>query len=635
VNGKTQDTYQLKFFGNSVINSYSQMFFSDNKIFAWLILLASFVNPYVGLSGLLAVCISIFFAQWLGFNRSLTHSGAFSFNSLTIGLVMGLYFNYSIAFFILLIVCCFMCVVFTKAIIVVLTKYELPVLSLPFVFTVWMLLLSTKDFSAIHLTERGIYTYNELFSVGGLSLVNAYDSVNELHFPVIVQAYFKSLGAIYFQYNIIAGILIAIGLLIYSRIAFTLSIVGFVTGFYFFYFFNEDLAHFTYGYIGFNYILAAISLGGYYIIPSRKSYLLAIAAATAIAILHSALGYLFIKLQLPLFSLPSSMVIIIILLTLKNRQEVKGLQLVTIQKYSPEKNLYNHALRSERFKNDTYFHIHLPFYGEWYISQGHDGGITHLDDWKYAWDFVVTDEMKKTFRLPGMQLTDYYCYNVPVVAPAYGYVYDIVDGIADNPVGGVDVNHNWGNTIIIKHADHFYSKISHIKEGSFKVKIGDYVKKGDIIANCGNSGRSPEPHIHFQLQTTPFIDSKTLKYPISYYIIRNYKTYEFHSFDYPLEQSAIMGVSTTPLIVNAFKFIPGEIFSFEFTRTKGSISKTLIEKWEVFTDAWNNSYLYCAATNSSAYFVNNGTLHYFTDFFGDKESLLYYFYLAARYFCNS
>jgi signal transduction histidine kinase len=45
--------------------------------------------------------------------------------------------------------------------------------------------------------------------------------------------------------------------------------------------------------------------------------------------------------------------------------------------------------------------------------------------------------MKKTFRLPGTTLTDFFCYNVPITAPAAGYVYQIVDEVEDNEIGAV------------------------------------------------------------------------------------------------------------------------------------------------------------------------------------------------------
>ena len=69
---------------------------------------------------------------------------------------------------------------------------------------------------------------------------------------------------------------------------------------------------------------------------------------------------------------------------------------------------------------------------------------------------------------------------------------------------------------------------------------------------------------------------------------------------------------------------------FTVEKNTGSSIESSDVKWEVFTDSLNQSYIYCAKTQSFAYFVNNETLHYFTDFKGDTNSLLYYFYLAAH-----
>ncbi len=296
------------------------------------------------------------------------------------------------------------------------------------------------------------------------------------------------------------------------------------------------------------------------------------------------------------------------------------------QLFSPEKNLYSFDTHLERFSKNTYIHIHLPFYGEWLISQGHEGKITHKADFRFAWDFVVTDENKRTFRLPGEDVKDFYCYGLPVLSPADGTVVTLQDGIDDNMIGDVNLNENWGNTIVIKHSEYLFSKISHIKKDSFNVKVGDYVKKGEVLALCGSSGRSPEPHIHFQLQSSKEIGAKTLKYPMSYYVTKENHGYRLHSFDYPKENQTIFRAPATPLIQQAFHFIPGMKLNFNVTNGK----EKYVENWEVFTDIGNNSYIYCHRTKAVAYFTNNETLFYFNSFVGDKDSLLYYFYLGAH-----
>ena len=405
-----------------------------------------------------------------------------------------------------------------------------------------------------------------------------------------------------------------------------MSVLGFLSGYLFCYFVQGNLSELDYSYIGFNYILSAIALGGFFIVASPRSYLLAMFSAPLIALFIAALGKITGTWQLPLYSLPFSLIVILLLFALNNRYSPGKLIQVQYQNYSPEKNLYAWLNGKERFSKDTYFHIHLPFYGEWYVSQGHAGRITHREDWKYAWDFVVTDDTGKTFKLPGKELTDFFCYNLPVLAPAGGYVISLTDGVEDNAIGDVNLDENWGNSIVIKHAEYLYTQISHIKKGSFRVKLGDYVAKGDYLATCGNSGRSPEPHLHFQVQASPQIGAKTLLYPISYFAGRNGGKYLFQSFAYPEEGQYILPPRPTPLISAAFHFVPGIILQFEEERD----GKTQTGNWEVFVDALNMPYLYCHKSRSIAYFSNNGSLHYFTSFTGDRDSLLYYFFLGAH-----
>ena len=56
----------------------------------------------------------------------------------------------------------------------------------------------------------------------------------------------------------------------------------------------------------------------------------------------------------------------------------------------------------------------------------------------------------------------------------------------------------WGNHIIVEHKG-YYSRLAHLRLDSMDIKVNDLVKKGDILAYMGNSGRSDERHLHFEL----------------------------------------------------------------------------------------------------------------------------------------
>jgi murein DD-endopeptidase len=61
-------------------------------------------------------------------------------------------------------------------------------------------------------------------------------------------------------------------------------------------------------------------------------------------------------------------------------------------------------------------------------------------------------------------------------------------------------NWNWkynGNCIEIRHDDGVLAKYLHLSEN--RVKPGDRVRPGDVIALSGNTGRSTGPHLHYQL----------------------------------------------------------------------------------------------------------------------------------------
>jgi urea transporter len=581
--------------------------------------------------GLFAVLVTNTIAYWFGFDKFKIQQGYYGFNSLLVGLGLGIYFHPGLLLILIVLLAGVLTLFFSVTMEGVIGKYALPYLSIPFIFSLWALTLASREFMELGLNERGIYTLNDLYIIGGGPLVKVYEWWNNIPISSFIRSYFLSLGAILFQFNVLTGILICIGLLAYSRIAFTLSIVGYATAYLFYMLIGAKFSEVHYSYIGFNYILSAIALGGFFIVPNRSSYLWVILVVPLVAIVTLSLSSILAIYYLPVFSLPFNMVALVFLYVLKFRIHNKAdLNRVYIQQNSPEKNLYAFINFKERFGKDAPIAVNLPFHGEWTITQGHNGALTHKDSWRHAWDFEIKDDEGKTYKNSGDLTDDYYCYKKNIIAPADGIIEEIVDNIPDNIIGERNLEYNWGNTIIIKHSDYLYSKLSHLKAGSFNVKEGDKVKRADLLAKCGNSGNSPFPHLHFQIQATPHIGSRTIDYPISNYILKQDDNQSIITVSVPQKDDVISNIQVNSALRKAFHFIPGEKFRFRITDNQFHEFEV---EWEVKLDYFLNKYIECDRSKSKAYFKVDDAMLYFTHFEGDKKSILYYFYLASFRVC--
>lgn len=152
----------------------------------------------------------------------------------------------------------------------------------------------------------------------------------------------------------------------------------------------------------------------------------------------------------------------------------------------------------------------LPFNGIWVAVNGcfrkeysHSWDIPTQ---RYAYDFIMLDESNVSHKGDLKDVGSYYCYGKEILSPADGVVIEINNKSEDSQILGkgkfiAKSNHIAGNYIVIKHSENEFSTLAHLKKDSIKVMVGDTVSKGQIIALCGNSGNSTEPHLHFQLQT--------------------------------------------------------------------------------------------------------------------------------------
>jgi murein DD-endopeptidase MepM/ murein hydrolase activator NlpD len=135
----------------------------------------------------------------------------------------------------------------------------------------------------------------------------------------------------------------------------------------------------------------------------------------------------------------------------------------------------------------------LPFSGTWIVGQGYNGAETHQGYAAYALDLVALDERGQAYRGRGGRRRDWFGFGAEVLASADGTVVRAIDRFRDNPIMGraTDVN-----TVIVAHNVGELSEYVHLQSGSVRVRVGERVRRGQVIARAGNSG-AQTPHLHW------------------------------------------------------------------------------------------------------------------------------------------
>ncbi len=173
----------------------------------------------------------------------------------------------------------------------------------------------------------------------------------------------------------------------------------------------------------------------------------------------------------------------------KNR--ITNLEITKINKdsnfdYTTKTNYGNH--NKTDYENN--FEYYLPFKKEesYTIYQGYNGSFSHQNE--NALDFTM---------------------------PIGTEIYSIRDGIVvkvvqnNNKACAQKECMKYNNYIIIYHSDGTFAEYTHIKKNGSKVKKGDKIKIGELIAYSGNVGWSTGPHLHLVVFLQKIENRKTLE----------------------------------------------------------------------------------------------------------------------------
>jgi len=591
---------RLKGYLLPILRSYSAVLFNSSFLGGGALLLLTFLNPNLGIGGLVSVVSAYLFARLVGFKKEFLRLDYYIYNPLLVGLSLGYLFKVSLLSLLFFLIAGVMTFLLTYALSSVFSYYlRLPVLSVPFVVGSSLLYLASVKFSNLFVVN--------LYPHGAPPL--------NLHLPLPVEGYLKSLGAIFFVPNAFGGLVIFTVLLLVSRILLFLSLLGYFSGTLFQALLTGSTYHAFSDTSAFNYILTSMAVGGVFLVPSIRSYKFALLSSLIAVPLSSGAKVFWESYGLPVFAFPfnfSTHLLLYVLIAVSYSLVVK------LYKGTPERTLDHYLTYSRRFPL-TGREVAPPFSGRWTVWQSFNGKWTHKGPWRYALDFVITDEEGKTYRGDGYYLTDYYAFGKPVLSPVDGEVVSVVDGLPDNPPGQADRENNWGNFVLIYDRRGFYALLCHFKQNSIKVKPGDRVVRGALLGLCGNSGYSPQPHIHLHVQLLPNPGAPTVPFNLTSYLKGEF----FFDLGVPEEGEQIEPVYPDKSLQNRLNLLIDQ--EMEFTVSEEGRERELRVKVEMAPDGT----FYLTDGEAKLYFGIKNSTFYFYHFEGEVSSYLRYFFFAS------
>ncbi len=537
-----------------ILRGCGEIFFVPSAVLGALLLVAALADPPMAAAGALCLLAAYGLAVLLRMQWLFLESGAYSYNPLLVGLALGHLLAPSLPGLLLVLAAGAATFAVTTALAGPLWSHlRLPVLSVPFVIVAGLAYAASYGYFGLHEAVR--QTPEWLAGDFGL--------------PFWLAGYCRSFGAILFLPLVPLGVALALVLLAHSRILFLLATLGYFAG---------TLTRAVLGGsadaafadpANCNFLFAAMAVGGVFLLPSPVSFLLAALASVFTAVTLDASLHVLPALGVPAFVLPFNLVTLAMLgmLAYARRPLTSA-----APGHTPEERLANHLANRRRYPGQERM-LFLPFSGRWTVWQGFDGPWTHQGQWRHAYDFVITGEDGKTHTGDGACLHDYHCYRKPVLSPVRGHVVQIVDSLPDSPPGTTDEANKWGNLVVIQDPRGFCVELSHFAEKSVQVKVGEWVERGAVLGLCGNSGFSPQPHIHVQAQAGPAVGAATLPFSFVAYVNGG----EYHANELPVVKDTVEPFYTDKRLDAIISFVLDEEFRYEILRGGRAVSELALK----------------------------------------------------------
>jgi urea transporter len=290
---------------DTLLRGVGQVMFQNNPLTGLLFLVGIFVNSFkLGGAGLLGLAASTLAAHLLGADRALIRAGLFGFNGILVGIALAFFFEFDLLLAVYIVLGAAVSTIVMMALINLLSPWDMPALTAPFVLTTWLLLFAVYQFDFLQPTtliapaapDPAAAIQTELRELatgtGGLTAAN------------LAHGLFRGVGEVMFEDNLLTGVIFLVAIAVNSRISAAFAVLGSAVGLATALVVGGDGFTAYHGLYGFNAVLCAIAIGGLFYVLTWRSAIYALLAAAFSVVAFAAIAALLSPLGMPALTAP-------------------------------------------------------------------------------------------------------------------------------------------------------------------------------------------------------------------------------------------------------------------------------------------------------------------------------------------
>ena len=250
----------------------------------------------IAVGAVIALLIATTTAMLLDVDEVSLRQGLFGFNGVLVGAAVPTFLANAPSMWLVLIVGAAVSTVVMLAVSKVMTTWEAPALTFPFVLTTWFLVLAAYSFGHLPIAAMGPPALPR--PAGDLA-----PGLQFASWPML-QACLKGPAQVFLINNVVSGVLVVLGLLVSSPWAALFAVAGSAVALALSLGLGASLADVGAGLYGFSPVLTAVALGCVFYAPSWRTALFALLGTVFTVIVQGAMDAALAPLGIPTFTAP-------------------------------------------------------------------------------------------------------------------------------------------------------------------------------------------------------------------------------------------------------------------------------------------------------------------------------------------